>query len=418
MNTGQILKIQGKTPLTELPIDIQLDGKSLILTGKNGAGKTSFLKNIERTLGIQIKQKKDNIAITQIRNHIKRYQELLNSCTRGSSDYQNNERQLQHFQKQLTQFELPTNIEYNNQTLFSASIDDFTGSIYFFEASRQTQITQANSATPIDLESQRQQLVGITSSGEKKLGNRLEQYLVDIYVQQSFARQENPEFANQIQNWLNNFNDNLKFLMEDESAKLDFTSKSLKIMIHQDSKEKYSFQTLSSGFSAIFNIYFELLMRISHLNITPDQLTGVAIIDEIDAHLHLSLQRKILPFLQKSFPKIQFIVSTHSPFVLSSVDDFVIYDISKREQVEDLSFYSYSAIVEGLFGVSVSSDILIEKIQRLSQITNTQIVTPELIELVRELMLAYDHLDDESQFFVNQAQILILKHKKQGDQHV
>lgn len=415
MNTGHILSIKGTTPLTELPIDIQLDGRSLIITGKNGAGKTSFLKNIESTLDIQIKQKKDTAAITQIQQGIQTSLRNLNILIKGSSDYQQRENHLKHYQGQLAKFELKAKIQYNNQTLFCASIDDLTGSIYFFEASRQSQITQANSATPIDPESQKRQLVGITSSGEKKLGNRLEQYLINIYVQQSFAVQKNPELSDKIQNWLNSFDENLKFLMEDDSARLDFTPESLKVMIHQDSKEKYSFQTLSSGFSAIFNIYFELLMRISHLNITPDQLTGVAIIDEIDAHLHLSLQRKILPFLQKSFPKIQFIVSTHSPFVLSSVDDFVIYDISKREQVEDLSFYSYSAIVEGLFGISVSSEILIEKIKRLTELTETQQVSNELKALAKELMLAYDHLDDESQFFVNQAQILIFKAKKQED---
>lgn len=39
------------------------------------------------------------------------------------------------------------------------------------------------------------------------------------------------------------------------------------------------------------------------------------LVDEIETHLHVDLQKKVLPFLISFFPKIQFIVTTHSPFV-------------------------------------------------------------------------------------------------------
>ena len=55
---------------------------------------------------------------------------------------------------------------------------------------------------------------------------------------------------------------------------------------------------------------------------------GIILIDEIELHLHPQWQREILPALQKTFPNIQFIVTTHSPQVLSSVhrDDIFILD--------------------------------------------------------------------------------------------
>jgi predicted ATP-binding protein involved in virulence len=62
-------------------------------------------------------------------------------------------------------------------------------------------------------------------------------------------------------------------------------------------------------------------------------LEGVVFIDEIDSHLHVSLQRLILPFFTESFPKVQFIVTTHSPFVLMSTRDTLVYDLGK-----DLSY--------------------------------------------------------------------------------
>lgn len=41
---------------------------------------------------------------------------------------------------------------------------------------------------------------------------------------------------------------------------------------------------------------------------------GVVLIDELEAHLHIELQRKILPFLTKFFPRVQFIISAHRIF--------------------------------------------------------------------------------------------------------
>lgn len=50
------------------------------------------------------------------------------------------------------------------------------------------------------------------------------------------------------------------------------------------------------------------------------QTHGTIIIDEIDEHLHPALQVRVLKALQDTFPKIQFIVSTHAPLVMSSVE--------------------------------------------------------------------------------------------------
>src|SRR5699024_5402332 len=95
-------------------------------------------------------------------------------------------------------------------------------------------------------------------------------------------------------------------------------------------------------------------------------------IDEIDVHLHISLQKKVMPFLTKAFPKIQFIVSTHSPFVITSTDnDTVVYDISSGDfYEEDLSRYSYESVVKGLFHVDAQSEQLQAEIKDIARILN------------------------------------------------
>ena len=55
-------------------------------------------------------------------------------------------------------------------------------------------------------------------------------------------------------------------------------------------------------------------------NANPADIFGIVLIDEIDLHLHPSLQRALIPRLRKVFPKVQWIVTTHSPLVLANFD--------------------------------------------------------------------------------------------------
>ena len=68
-----------------------------------------------------------------------------------------------------------------------------------------------------------------------------------------------------------------------------------------------------------------------------------------------------MPFLTKIFPKIQFIVTTHSPFVLSSEANAVVFDLEKKILVEDMSGFSLDSIVEGYFDSDKYSQILKNK---------------------------------------------------------
>ena len=83
---------------------------------------------------------------------------------------------------------------------------------------------------------------------------------------------------------------------------------------------------LSDGYRRLVNIVMDIAFRCALLNksMFGDQCYkhthGTVIIDEIDEHLHPALQVRVLKALQDTFPKIQFIVSTHAPLVMSSVE--------------------------------------------------------------------------------------------------
>lgn len=82
--------------------------------------------------------------------------------------------------------------------------------------------------------------------------------------------------------------------------------------------------TLSDGVKAAFGLVADIAFRCAKLNpqlgeSAPEKTDGIVLIDEVDLHLHPSWQQTILRTLQLAFPCIQFIVTTHSPQVISSV---------------------------------------------------------------------------------------------------
>lgn len=72
-----------------------------------------------------------------------------------------------------------------------------------------------------------------------------------------------------------------------------------------------------------------------------------------------------MPLLTKIFPKIQFIVTTHSPFILSSLNNAVAYDLEHKEKLDNLTDYSYEAIAEGYFGVETQSSYALAQLDKL-----------------------------------------------------
>lgn len=81
---------------------------------------------------------------------------------------------------------------------------------------------------------------------------------------------------------------------------------------------------LSDGEKCTMAMFGDLARRLSIANPLLDNPLlgeGVVLIDEIELHMHPSWQRNVLKQLRETFPNIQFIITTHSPIVLSEVND-------------------------------------------------------------------------------------------------
>ncbi|RDU69452.1 hypothetical protein CQA62_02045 [Helicobacter cholecystus] len=84
-----------------------------------------------------------------------------------------------------------------------------------------------------------------------------------------------------------------------------------------------SIDCLSLGESVLFNMFVNIIRHCDLFESSMEEMRGIVVIDEVDIHLHSKLQSEILPSLIELFPKIQFILTTHSPlFVLGMQKEF------------------------------------------------------------------------------------------------
>jgi len=114
-----------------------------------------------------------------------------------------------------------------------------------------------------------------------------------------------------------------------------FGATRIQIIDRQSGESIYpSIFNLSSGESSIFCLFGEILRQAdnNNNNIQLNEITGIVLIDEVDKHLHIRLQKEVLPDLFSLFPNVQFIVSSHSPFLSMGLAEVV----QERTKIIDL----------------------------------------------------------------------------------
>jgi predicted ATPase len=365
--------------------DIQLDSdnlKHLIITGKNGSGKTILLNAIVEFL--------DRIKSDRELNFISLKKNLNDAHTQLEFVKKNNPSQTLIWEQQIKHWETQINISFGKVEL------DFNNILDISRTSQQGNFIFAFYAAdrkPVIIEPQSPTKPTYQISNDIKNDRRVDQllnFLVDLKVQEALARNERVlKDADEIRAWFENFEQLLKDIFQNKSIKLEFDYKDYSFYI-LDGEKKFKFTQLSDGYSAIIDIVADLILKMQEKS-SPNReylKHGIVIIDEIETHLHLELQRLILPMLTKIFPNIQFIVTTHSPFILNSLTNAIAYDLEKREKLEDLTEYSYEALSEGYFGVKSESSYVEIRFDKFKELATKETLTvgekAELLELIKE----------------------------------
>jgi len=144
---------------------------------------------------------------------------------------------------------------------------------------------------------------------------------------------------------------------------------------------------LSEGQKRIVAMAIDLAFRSYLLNYslygeeTCAKISGTVLIDEVDMHLHPSLQAKILPALRRAYPNVQFIASSHAPMVMSGIksdEENVVYRLSYDEDA------SYQVGEVSTYGLDLST--LVERLWELP---------PRTVEVAERLNGLFKLIDDE-----------------------
>ena len=333
----------------------------LLITGKNGSGKTILLNAIADFL--QRFGGDKNLGFLKTKESLEYWQEQLNKIG-SEGDKLISKQHIDFYENDYNEMFSKVDIELNNIYQTSEEYHNNNFVFSFYAANRNPLMTEPINPEKPNLynNNQRDLKGGLTSEFLK--------FMVDLKVQEALARNENQiSDADGIRAWFEDFEKILGKIYQDENLKIKFNYKDYSFRVHTNDK-KFKFTELSDGFAAIIDIISDMILRMQNKDslVRAYQKKGVVLIDEIETHLHLALQKDIMPILTTIFPNIQFIVTTHSPFVLSSLPNAIAYDLEKKESITELTEYSYEALAEGYFGVKSESSYVEMQLEELKDL--------------------------------------------------
>jgi len=378
---------KSKNLLIDFPPENGNEFKHLIITGMNGSGKSTILKIINKIL-------------TDLPNKGQISQKYFDFTKSGKS-----ETEVQDFLSKIS-------IDYQACELdFISEYQSIIGNINFFHiyfpAKRIYSDTKLNTNSEFNI------FETINNLENQKVIQRFiphfinfhfEQFLLKLKEEQAFAIADNETaVAGGLTARFQNLEKAFQLLFEEPELKLKHVFRERKFYFQLPDGRSLDFSRLSDGHTAVLNMLAEIMLHIEALreknpkNVNPQ---GIVVIDEIESHLHLSLQAKILPVLTEMFPTLQFIVATHSPVVIASIENATVYDLSSKSTVnENLTGIPYNVLMKSHFGIESEYSLnATEKLKRAKKLLskmplnddeNTELekLTKELNELSPDLSL-------------------------------
>ncbi|WP_301195558.1 AAA family ATPase [Helicobacter rodentium] len=391
-NIGPIDKL-----LIEMPFDKNGNPKPIIFVGKNGTGKTILLAQIVDALyeiggalfrnirkhnndmsyslykingNINLKIGKDkgfsvlrfesfakkvieyydkvgNVTSSDFKSIIKNFQ-LKPQQIKDTTNIREN-KELQQEWKQYAHFYLPA---YRYEEPFWKNLQGF-----------EREITPEGFSS-----SQEYQKELIITSSEKANEDYLTNLWIDYLINSNTRHYDKPKIDNvrNIAQKVKQNNEAHPTFVSNRNA-IDKTTR-LRIALDKNNTALNHLNQLSLGESVLFNMFVNVMRHTD----MADEPKGIVIIDEIDTHLHANLQNKVLPQLIKMFPKIQFIITTHSPlFVLGMKeefgDNFMLYDMPNGNIINPERFSEFQSAYAILQNTETFEKDLEQKIRSLNK---------------------------------------------------
>jgi predicted ATP-binding protein involved in virulence len=375
----------------------------LMITGKNGSGKTILLRALVDFLD---KIKGDaQLSCLAYDENIDAWKKTLQMHT-SESGKASARQSIQIIQKQKQELYGKISLKPNEIQSIIESYNANNLILAFYAADRMVSFKEPKNPQKPDI--RRHLNIKETSTDQLLI------FLVDLKIQEALLRNEKElDEADRLGKWFESFQKLIREIYQDDNLHIRFNPRTYQFFIQTNGKE-FKFTQMSDGYAAIIDIVADLILKmqddLNSISSVYDK-AGIVIIDEIETHLHLELQKLIMPMLTQMFPNIQFIVTTHSPFVLNSISNASVFDLEHRQMLEDLSDYSYEALAEGYFGVTTESSTVEMRLNKLKTLLEMKEWTPSEMNYIRQLMTELDKISEAvSPDFVGAYRQLLLKY--------
>lgn len=321
-------------------ININFDEHLTILTGTNGAGKTTILNILSKPFGRTInfvstperdkktgilkyltgkifkKNKEPNLTITNT-------SQSLGSISYNSDTYTIN---------------LPDNVS----TTYDIKISDTpTVNGLFISSHRNNFIYQNVTHIPTKALERKDIFSSYKDFASRKESNSYynpTEYTPTLLIKEALISLATFGYGNQAvvsnQEAINLFEGYQKILKKVLPPSLGFKSLKIEVpeVVLETESGNFSLDAVSGGIASIIELTWQIYMYDNPQN------KFIVIMDEPENHLHPELQRTLLPNLIESFPNVQFIVATHNPFVISSVDTSQVYVLNYNDENKVISY--------------------------------------------------------------------------------
>jgi predicted ATP-binding protein involved in virulence len=332
-----------------------LNGKPfshLILTGKNGSGKTTILRGLEQNIGVELIGGNDRAGYV----NEQRILFLIENYT------QTNEFIERRKWENRLKISNTLKIDANNKNAFK----HFKGkSVFsFFNANRNSNPKDVVTVTSNENFSENL----VSNATNDFFIKQFKQYLVNKKVEQAFRElDKNEQGTKDVEDFFTIFTQILKRFADDNELKLVFEQTQFEFYVTLKDGRKITFNQMSEGFSAFISILVDLLIRVDLIRSAVNDNTydpcGIVLLDEPETHLHIKAQYEVLPILTEFFPNVQFIVATHSPAVISSIKNTTVFDLTSQHSVNDeIVGSSYSELMVTHFGLDNEFSPIADKI--------------------------------------------------------
>lgn len=324
MNNWQIKDLKGVGD-----VELSLDSSQRVFTflGANGVGKTNMLLSLlyfflintrEFPLYIDGDNLRDSFVAHSVSYDSIEAKSLLCGIMDEVGEYCATESEMELLILERENIPITKKIAYDVVVYIPAGLPRISNS-----AITEMKIKDSNENS---IENLYNQLLRYTFLGNNKA------YGVNVrnwFVEMAFLSNPYQENSNIARNALSAIITSLNSIdnrIDKEFLSLDGSNVFLKI-----DGQKREISTLSSGFLYIFRLVQKIIS--SYALLGKDDIfniKGVVLIDEIESHLHLEWQVKIIPILKNLFPNTTFYITTHSPLVLSQLNEGEAY-LLKRD---------------------------------------------------------------------------------------